>query len=118
MLEAHSRGLLKSDYKQGLQSKIRENVILGTIAREWNFRAMRDRTMGEITIVAPHIDPSKVKSHLAEVLHLYKIMTIMMEHGILPEDCSRKGFLAAEAQHSVDIFEALMKNEEFKKYVL
>lgn len=59
MMLAYRRGLLEPGYKYGLQSRIREKMILEMLAMEQNAAALENALLMQCTAVAPAVDPAK-----------------------------------------------------------
>jgi hypothetical protein len=60
--------MLPPDYPQGIQSKVREEVLLWALYREEEAKAAKEGTLLAETIVAPHLDVKKVIPHSKTVL--------------------------------------------------
>lgn len=66
-LAAFRRGLLKPDYPNGLQSRIRENWILDLMEREIETEGHMNRMTMRETVLAPHLDRKKVFDHISRI---------------------------------------------------
>lgn len=64
---AFRRGLLKPDYKHGLQSRVREELVLNMLSAEQEADLIEKQTMFTAVTSAPHIAPDYVTKRVAAV---------------------------------------------------
>lgn len=67
MCLAYCRGLLTPDYKNGLQSRLRENMILHMLDDELTSAFTNNVTMLEATAMAPMVDPKRLSDFMGEL---------------------------------------------------
>jgi hypothetical protein len=67
MVLAHLRGLLLPDYKQGLRSVARENMVLAAIDYEMTADTMRDQSMLQASF-SSFISPTKATESLRQMM--------------------------------------------------
>jgi len=66
MLIAHLRGLLKPTYASGAQSIASETLIIDAIELEKSVQLRTDFKQMESTLLAPFLDPKKIKQTLVD----------------------------------------------------
>lgn len=63
MVLAHLRGLLEPDYKNGVRSRIREELVLRAIAREVDAGSFESRAIIEAVCMSAVAPPYRAKLH-------------------------------------------------------
>ena len=64
MILAYRRGLLEPDYKYGLQSQIRERLVLRMMAAEQDAALIDSVLTKKNAAIAPHVDPKKLDNYI------------------------------------------------------
>lgn len=99
MLLAYRRGLLKPDYPNGLQSRIRERLMLDALDIELAMDHINDYTKLIHTVLAPHYDTGKLdnvkniietKLELVSNLREYDIKSAVKTKSIANESSTTK----------------------------
>ena len=100
MLLAFRRGMLPPDYPQGIQSKVREEVLLWALYREEEAKAAKEGALLAETIVAPHLDVKKVVTHSKTVLRRWNWLH---KYGLY----SREEYRTAEEQNYEGLYKSV-----------
>lgn len=118
MLLAYRRGLLEPDYKYGIQSRIRESMILGMMAMEQNSEAIMSAIMLRCTSLAPAIEPSKAVEFANAYMGSVTRAAKLREYDTSTTDASAESALRSNSVNLVKAFNMLKERgiiEEFKQ---
>lgn len=114
MLLAYRRGLLEPDYKYGLQSQIRERLVLRMMAAEQDAAALDSILTKKNIVLAPHIDPAKIGGYLRESAGSWTHIVDLTEYNLRAD----KHVVSKEDRDISRAFIELQKKgiiEEFRK---
>lgn len=94
-LLAFRRGLLKPDYPNGLQSRIREELILFMASREEEVEAAWKKELMLNMLLAPHLDPKKYSSYAKQITHWLGELFKQKQYSIYPMQSMEDAFVAS-----------------------
>lgn len=117
MMLAYRRGLLEPDYSQGLQSRIRERMILDMLAMEQSAEALMSSLLVRCTAVAPAIAPQSAQD-FAEGFLVPLTKAAKLREYDLSETEGKEEQVLSESSTMLKAFNMLKERgiiEEFKK---
>lgn len=117
MILAYRHGLLKPDYKYGIQSQIRERLVLSMMNAEVVADEISEARNVMYTAVAPALDPKKLSDVQEDIINSCKRSSGLREYNIHQsrDDQRKRAILLQSSRGMVQAFMELQRRGIIKK---
>lgn len=114
-LLAYRRGLLAPDYKYGVQSKVREELLLFAVAREENVRLRREQEYMANILLAPNLDPKKFGNYIKTVYHVLSQLSKREQYS-MDKMQTREDSVVSSMSEMIKVWNKLEENGTLAKW--
>ncbi|MEG1543073.1 MAG: hypothetical protein RR382_00920 [Tannerellaceae bacterium] len=112
ILEAYRRGLLRENYDNGVNSVVRENMLLDTISKDWYYESSKNYRTAQAIAIAPYIDPKKLKQYMHDTSKAWERVNMLLELGPFPDDNTDEKTLSTDDEKLIKAYEALVADKD------